>query len=608
VKPANPSGARTNLTSLAAASPRSFIASLIAAGVLLLVMAAVVMVLHGEDSYRETKSQQVDAQAAILASTVEAALVFNDRQAAQEYVNALRVDPQIQLAAVYDARRALFAGYSREAGRPMPTIADQEQHVAASDRLLVTLPVKHGASVVGTIYVESTIEPVFSRLERYGVIVLLVVMACVILVGLGFTQAALTRSNLQLKEQREDLARTNDLLRAQIEQRERAEDALRQSQKMESIGQLTGGIAHDFNNLLQVITGNLEILRRRHLQGNEEARRLVLAAARGAERAAGLTQRLLAFSRLQPLNPAPLDVNKLVMGMSELLHRTLGESIAVETVFGNRIWRVETDANQLESALLNLCVNARDAMPNGGSLTIETANTFLDEAYASEHDVRAGEYVSIAVSDTGFGMTPEILDKAFEPFFTTKDIGKGSGLGLSQVYGFMKQSGGHVKIYSEVGKGTTVKLYLPRLAGADHAVAGAESTEGAPDGRSDRVILVVEDDADVRLHAATMLRELGYGVVEAEDGPAALRLFESHPDVSLLFTDVGLPGGMNGRELADEIRRRRPDLPVLFTTGYARDAIVHQGRLDPGVELLAKPFSFTALGTRIHQMFEAKEA
>ena len=577
---------------------------LTAVGVLLLLLAAGVMVLHSEESYRQTKNEQIRAQAAVLASTVEAALVFGDRPAAQEYVGALHVDPQIQTAAVYDARGSLFASYTREPDNPVPVGLDQAKHVPAADRLLVTMPVQHGGSQIGTVYLETTIEPLAARLERYGVIVLLVVMGCVILVGLGITQAVLTRSYVELERQRSDLARTNEELLSQIERREKAENALRQAQKMESIGQLTGGIAHDFNNLLQVISGNLEVLQRRYLKDGEEAARLVATAARGAQRAAALTQRLLAFSRLQPLNPKPLDVNRLVAGMSELLHRTLGESIAIETVFGSGIWRVETDANQLESALLNLCVNARDAMPGGGRLTLETANAYLDEAYAAEHDVKPGQYVAIAVSDTGFGMSPEVVQKAFDPFFTTKDIGKGSGLGLSQVYGFVKQSGGHVKIYSEVGKGTTVKLYLPRLAAAERVDTAAETPESVPRAHGDHLILVVEDDADVRAHAVMMLRELGYGILEAHDGEDALRLFEARPDASLLFTDVGLPGAMNGRQLADALRRRRPDLPVLFTTGYARNAIVHHGRLDPGVELLPKPFSFSELANKIHRILD----
>jgi CheY-like chemotaxis protein len=370
------------------------------------------------------------------------------------------------------------------------------------------------------------------------------------------------------------------------------------------MGQLTGGIAHDFNNLLQVIIGNLEILQRRKLLGSDDARRMVDSALRGAARASTLTQRLLAFARRQPLNPKPIDVNKLVTGMSELLHRTLGESIRIETVLAGGIWRVAADANQVENALLNLAVNARDAMPSGGRLTIETANAFLDDAYAGANDIRAGQYVVVAVSDTGMGMPKDVLQKAFEPFFTTKDVGKGSGLGLSQVYGFIKQSDGHAKIYSEPGQGTTIKLYLPRLASDADAGDTVVEPQRHPEGRSDLRVLVVEDDEDVRAHAVAILRELGYSVVEAADGPSALRVLESEPGVRLLFTDIGLPEGLNGRQLADEALRRRPELRVLYTTGYARNAIVHQGRLDPGVELITKPFTYAALASKVHAMFE----
>jgi len=387
-----------------------------------------------------------------------------------------------------------------------------------------------------------------------------------------------------------------------------AEEALRQAQKMEAIGRLTGGVAHDFKNLLQVILGNLDALRRQLGDGTiqkDDIRRFSDAAVRGAERAATLTQRLLAFSRRQPLQPQPLEVNKLVTGMSDLLRRTLGESITTETVLAGGLWRISADANQLESALLNLAVNARDAMRRGGKLTIETANTHLDEAYAAAHDeVKAGQYVMVAVTDTGIGMTKEVLAKAFDPFFTTKDIGQGTGLGLSQVYGFVKQSGGHVKIYSESGEGTTVRLYLPRLpAGADD-VADAAPAQRIRAGLLSEVILVVEDDEDVRVNTVEMLRELGYGVLEAADGRAALRLLESNPDVRLLFTDVGLPGGLNGRQLADAALQRHPGLKLLFTTGYARNAIVHHGRLDPGLELLVKPFTYAALAAKIRSVLE----
>jgi signal transduction histidine kinase len=451
---------------------------------------------------------------------------------------------------------------------------------------------------------EMAIDPISRRLERYGIIGLLVAMASLIFMLLGAAQRRLADANARLEQQGVDLAHANENLRAQIEQRENVETALRQVQKMEAMGQLTGGIAHDFNNLLQVIMGNLEVLKRRKLLAGDDAKRMVDSAIRGAERAATLTQRLLAFARRQPLNPKPIDVNKLVTGMSELLHRTLGESIRIETVLSAGIWRVAADANQVENALLNLAVNARDAMPSGGKLTIETANAFLDDAYANANEVKPGQYVVVAVSDTGTGMAKDVLEKAFEPFFTTKDIGKGSGLGLSQVYGFIKQSDGHAKIYSEPGEGTTIKLYLPRLPLADDAAEDSMEAQRLPEGRSDRLVLIVEDDEDVRAHAAAILRELGYSVLEAADGRSALLMLDSEPGVRLLFTDIGLPEGLNGRQLADEAQRRRPALQVLYTTAYARNAIVHQGRLDPGVELITKPFTYAALASKVHAMFE----
>jgi CheY-like chemotaxis protein len=384
---------------------------------------------------------------------------------------------------------------------------------------------------------------------------------------------------------------------------------LRHAQKMEAIGQLTGGIAHDFNNRLQVILGSLDALRRRFpvdgVGGDPDFRRLTEAAIRGAERGADLTQQLLAFARRQPLTPKATDVNRLVSGMSDLLRRTLGESISIEPLLADGLWPVFVDPNQLESALLNLAVNARDAMPGGGTLTIETANACLDEAYAAQHQEMApGQYVVIAVTDTGKGMPRDVLAKAFEPFFTTKEVGKGSGLGLSQVYGFVKQSGGHAKLYSEHGHGTTAKLYLPRAMPAQAALNAAppERLEGA--GR-DQTILVVEDDEDVRAYAVDTLRELGYRVLEASDGSAALRLLSAHTEVRLLLADVGLPDGMNGRQLADEARRKRPDLKVLFTTGYGGDAVIPQARPDPGLELIAKPFSYAALSAKIRRMLAA---
>ena len=390
--------------------------------------------------------------------------------------------------------------------------------------------------------------------------------------------------------------------------RRQAEEALRQAQKMEAIGQITGGVAHDFNNLLQIIVGNLYLLQTRVTQGKvseADLRRLIEGATRGANRAATLTQRLLAFARRQPLDPQSLEVNGLVTRMSELLRNTLGESIRIETVLAAGLWRIFSDSSEFENALLNLAVNARDAMPEGGRLTIETANVYIDDAYAAAaEEVTPGQYVMIAVSDTGSGMTKEVIAKAFEPFFTTKDAGQGTGLGLSQVYGFVKQSGGHVRIYSEMNEGTTVKIYMPRLLDESSRSTNPAAQPPLPTAIEEELILVVEDDEDVRANTTTMLTELGYRVLAASDGPRALRILESRSDIDLLFTDVGLPGGINGRQLADHALLHKPHLRVLFTSGYARNAIVHHGRLDPGVDLLPKPFTLAQLASKIRQVLE----
>src|SRR5580704_6120625 len=390
-----------------------------------------------------------------------------------------------------------------------------------------------------------------------------------------------------------------------ITEKKAVEDRLREAQKMEAVGHLTGGVAHDFNNLLTVIMGNMEHLER-ILPRAPQTDRIIGAAIRGASRAAMLTQRLLAFSRRQPLMPEVLSVNKLVAGTSELMRRTIGEAIFIETVLAGGLWPTFADSNQPENALINLAINARDAMPDGGKLTVETANTHLDDAYARMHgEVEPGQYVGIFITDTGIGMAPEVVDQAFEPFFTTKETGQGTGLGLSQVYGFTKQSEGHVKIYSEVGEGTTVKLYLTRHRGDEATADDSPVVQELPRGREGETVLIVEDDPDVRDYTADIVAELGYRVLSAEHGAGALRLLNAHPEIRLLFTDVGLPGGMNGRQLADEALRRRPRLKVLFTTGYARNAIVHQGRLDPGVEVIFKPFTYSDLATKIRQAFES---
>ena len=383
-----------------------------------------------------------------------------------------------------------------------------------------------------------------------------------------------------------------------------AEAQLRQAQKMEAVGQLTGGIAHDFNNMLAIVISSLGLMKRRLAKGDSNIERFADSALEGANRAASLTHRLLAFSRQQPLKPEPIEVGRLVFGLSDMLTRTLGETIRVETVQGAGLWRTHADPHQLESALLNLAVNARDAMPDGGKLTIETANADLDERYAAQHPgIAPGQYVMMAVTDTGEGMPPDIVAKAFDPFFTTKDVGKGTGLGLSQVYGFVRQSGGHVKIYSEIGRGTSVKLYLPRFLGQHDVPTGAVLK---PIAYADEAItiLMVEDEAAVRRPGVEALTELGYRVLEADGAAAALRLLDRHDEIALLFTDVVMPE-IDGRKLAEEAKRRRPGLKVLFTTGYTRNAVVHNGVLEPGVDLLGKPFTIDQLGAKLRMVLDA---
>ena len=392
----------------------------------------------------------------------------------------------------------------------------------------------------------------------------------------------------------------------EIDRRSLAEDALRQSQKLEAIGHLIGGVAHDFNNLLTIIIGNLETAQRQLAttadSAHEKLARRVDNAMHGAQRAATLTKRLLAFSRQQPLSPAALDVNRLLNGLSDFLRRAIGEEVSLEIVGGGGLWPVEADPTELESAILNLAVNARDAMPEGGKLTIEASNSYLDEAYCTRHtDIQPGQYVQLAVTDTGSGMSKDVVDRAFEPFFTTKASGHGTGLGLSQVYGFVKQSGGHVKIYSEVGEGSTVKIYLRRFAGK--ATAPEEPRPEKAPGRSGECILVVEDDADVRTYVTETLASLGYDVLDAGGGDDALRLMDQHQAIVLLLTDVVMPG-MNGRKLAEAARARRPGIKVLFMTGYSRNAIVHQGRLDHGVDLIQKPLSSDQLAATVRRILD----
>jgi len=382
-----------------------------------------------------------------------------------------------------------------------------------------------------------------------------------------------------------------------------AEEALRQAQKMEVVGQLTGGVAHDFNNLLAIILGNLELVQGAPA-GGADFRKQIEMAIRATERGAHMTQRLLAFSRKQALRPVTVDVRKLIQDMQDLLRRSLGETVAIEIVAEAGLWDTEIDPNQLESALLNLAINARDAMPDGGKLTIEASNARLTEVYAAAQvEVEPGQYVLISVSDIGTGMAPAVRDLAFDPFFTTKETGKGTGLGLSMVYGFVKQSGGHIAIDSEVGEGTTFKLYLPRYKGERTAVDKIDQAGQEGTGKGE-MILVVEDDADFRSMINNMLQSLGYGVLDSDSARGALVILDDTPNVDLLLTDLVLPGGMSGRVLADRAQDANPDLPVLFMSGYTENAVIHHGRLDEGVELLEKPFRRADLSRAIRKVLD----
>jgi signal transduction histidine kinase len=560
---------------------------LVGISVLVFLIASLLVAAQNERRRQAEIDQSARAQAAVLAEIVPAALSFNDRQALQGYVDALEANAEVDAVGIYDERGRLAASYVRS--HLAPQLSSALTPSQAPDQTIVTAPVMQRGQRLGAIYLRYRAEPLLTRLSHYVGAALLALMALMLFIIMTLDSRA--------------VARANRSLRAQMAQRERAEAALRQSQKMEAIGRLTGGIAHDFNNMLAIVLGSLDLLNRRYPDANPKLLRLAGQAAEGARRAAALTERLLAFSRLQPLKPASTDIGKAVVDMTELLRRTLNEAITIEAVTSAGLWRAHIDLPQLETAIVNLAINARDAMPEGGKLTIECGNAFLDRTYtAQEDDLSPGQYVLVAVSDTGSGIAPHILEQVFEPFFTTKPAGSGTGLGLSQVHGFIKQSGGHVRIYSEIGVGTTVKLYLPRSM----AEAGPLSIQSLGAEGSDRrglTVLVVEDEDGVREFAMEALRELGFDVLAAGGAAQALELLDRHPEVSLLLTDVVMPQ-VNGRVLADEALRRRPELPVVFMTGYTQNAIVHHGVVDPGAHLVTKPFTIATLGAELEAALE----
>ena len=427
--------------------------------------------------------------------------------------------------------------------------------------------------------------------------------------GGGYRLIGVIYDITETKAQETTLRELNETLETRVEQamaeRLQVEEALRQAQKMEAVGNLTGGIAHDFNNLLTIIIGNIDTVIRRFDPGADpRAKRALENALKGADRAATLVQRLLAFSRRQPLDPKSIDVERLLAGMADLLTRSITETIAIQIVPAPGLWTVEVDPNQLENVILNLAVNARDAMPEGGTLTIETRNVTLRAGEV--RDAAGGDYVAISVTDTGTGMSEEIMAKVFDPFFTTKEVGKGTGLGLSMVYGFVKQSGGHITIDSKPGVGARICLYLPRRLD-DGALPAADDPAASAHIGGSESILVVEDDDDVRAYTVSILRELGYRVIEAHDGQTALKLLErADPAIALLLTDVVMPV-MSGSELADAARQVQPNIGVLFTSGYTRDAITRDGRLEAGVELLTKPFTFATLAVKVRDLLDRRQ-
>jgi signal transduction histidine kinase len=555
---------------------------------LLLLAAAFAIIFQYDGVYRAQKQREAQVQADILAASVTAALDFGDARTAQEAVDALRVNSQINTAGVYTPDGRLFAGYERLRGMLPPRAPAAGP--AKGNAVEARTPVMRGGERIGSVYLAAVRDPVSRRLSRYSMIALMMGMAALVVGVLGIAHVALRRANEELGERAAALGEANAELQVQIEERARAEEELRQAQKMQALGQLTGGIAHDFNNLLTVIQGSADILRRPDVP---EAKRIRFAEAivQTSGRAAALTSQLLAFARRQPLQPEVVDINSRIVAMTELLDRTLGERVEVRTELALGLCAVEVDPAQLESAILNVAVNARDAMPDGGLLTIRTA------AAGPVDDGRPA--IALSVTDTGTGIDAEALGRVFEPFYTTKAIGKGTGLGLSQVYGFAAQSGGDVLVSSAPGEGTTVTIILPcsDLEQASESGATAEPARAHRTGR----VLVVDDNEEVGAFAETLLRELGHRVMRATTGAEALRLAGSRV-FDVVFTDVVMPG-MSGLELAEELKPLLPGVPVVLTTGYS-DEIARSGT--GGLPVVFKPYRLETLAGVLDQVLAVR--
>jgi len=558
-------------------------------GAVTLLVVGLLMGVYNERLYRTQKAREVAVQARILGASVAAALVFEDKSTAQEYVDALRLNPEVEAAGVYDSAGGLLAAYTRAGAVPPqaasgPWAPDPRRFAVI---IPVEIPVQQEIHRVGSVYLRALAEPLPRRLARYAGAAVLMLMAALLLGVLGAGHALLGRANGKLAERAQALADANNALQIHIQERDRAEEALRQAQKMEAIGKLTGGIAHDFNNLLMVASGGLDVLDR--TEDALKRARFTTAVRQALERGAELTAKLLAFSRRSPLKPEAVDLRDKLPDLTVLLDRSLREDITVEVRLASDLWPVEVDPAQLEVALLNIAVNARDAMPGGGALTILGVN---QERLADGELV--GDFVRLDVVDEGAGMSAEQLARAFEPFFTTKEVGRGTGLGLSQVYGFARASGGDVRLCSQPGQGTTVSLYLPRSdrapATAHHPVM-ATPTAVLP-GR----ILLVEDDDQVAEVVIEMLQRLSYSPTRVASAKAALTLLAEDRAFDLMFSDMVMPGGMGGMDLARAVSQRCPNLPIVLTTGFS-EAATSAARA--GFRVLAKPYSIDALASEL---------
>lgn len=549
-----------------------------------LLLAGMAMAAYNERAYRAQKTHEAGVQAQIVSAAVAAALAFEDQTAAREYVMALKANSEIQAAAVYDDEGILFVAYSRAGESLFPERMQDPPPQPESRFVVATVPVVQGETTLGSVQLLAVAEPFGSRLERYGGIGLLVTMASLVVLVLGAAHAALSRVNDELRGQASALAEAYAKLQAETVERQKAEEALRQTQKMEAIGQLSGGVAHDFNNLLQAMAGCLRMIERR--ASVPEIAPLIEAGRQAVDRGAKLTQQLMAFARSQALRPEPVDVADRLLGMSELLARALRADIEFGLDLERGLWAVEVDPTQFELAVLNLAVNARDAMPDGGRLLIRGANLSL--APGEDAQDLVGDYVRLVVSDTGTGMPPDVVARVFEPFFTTKGIGKGTGLGLSQVYGFSRQSGGTARVESVPGRGTSVSLLLPRC----HAVPRKPDSAAVPAvGHGEgRRLLLVEDDPVVGTVMAAAIEDMGYSVTRAFSADEGLAVLTRGEPVDILFSDVVMPGALNGLDLAREARRLRPGLPILLTSGYSEGATAGKE-----FRLLAKPYRVETL-------------